>query len=273
MGLLCTYSNILIKCAINNSSPADSSGVETTACQRPHVSLLCLSFLVFSFPERSRVPAWTFFSLHVADINIWWLSLHTMAARYPGSVHSGVGHGHSTFFCGFYNSFILSDLVKNPHDAWCRKGHFERFVSLSSCDRLWGKRIIPEAIIVVASVFKEFVNRGTVFKKHFIQWKPFFPPSLSCSLYACPSNNPLWHPHLGSCFCRKNASRSWHGRNLTASRTHTMMRFLPHHPTLLSRPDAAGEGSVPRSTLKRTLSATCARSALEDVKTHTGTYG
>lgn len=62
-------------------------------------------------------------------------------------------------------------------------------------------------------------------------------------------------------FCRKNANRSWHGRNLTASPTHMMMRFPPLHPTLLSRPGAAGEGSALRSTQKRTLSAMCARSA------------
>ena len=69
---------------------------------------------------------------------------------------------------------------------------------------------------------------------------------------------------MSSCFYRKNASRSWHARNLTASRTHTMMRFLPHRPILSWRPGAAGEGSAPRSTLKRMPSATYARSVWED---------
>ena len=63
-------------------------------------------------------------------------------------------------------------------------------------------------------------------------------------------------------FYRKNASKSWHVRNLTASQIHMMMKFLPHHQTQLSRPGAAEEGSVPRSTPKRMLSATFARSAL-----------
>lgn len=63
------------------------------------------------------------------------------------------------------------------------------------------------------------------------------------------------------CIYRKNASRSWHGRNLTASQTHMMMRFLPHRPIRLSRPGAAGEGSALRYTPKRMLSATYARSA------------
>lgn len=75
-----------------------------------------------------------------------------------------------------------------------------------------------------------------------------------------PSSNNRVSPLV---VCRKNASRSWHVRNLTASRTRTMMRFLPRRPTPLLRPGAAEEGSAPRSTPKRTLSATYARSASE----------
>lgn len=67
-------------------------------------------------------------------------------------------------------------------------------------------------------------------------------------------------------FCRKNASRLWHDRNLTASQTHMMTRCPPLLPTPSSRPGAAGGGSAPRSTQKRMLSAMCARSALEHCK-------
>lgn len=69
-------------------------------------------------------------------------------------------------------------------------------------------------------------------------------------------------------FHRKNASRSWHARNLTASQTHMTTRSLPRRPTPSSRPAAAGEGSALRSTPRRMLSATSARSASEDECIH-----
>lgn len=77
------------------------------------------------------------------------------------------------------------------------------------------------------------------------------------------SDDPSLKPVVFMCFYRKNASRSWHDRNLTASRTHMMMKFLPRHPTRSSKPAAAEEVSAPRCTRKKMLSATCARSVLE----------
>lgn len=72
--LLCTYANVLIKCAINNSSPAEWSVVGTTASQRHPVSPLMSLFLVVHYVRQGEyLPKPSFFFLCMfmpADINI-----------------------------------------------------------------------------------------------------------------------------------------------------------------------------------------------------------
>lgn len=103
--LLCTYANVLIKCAINNSSPAEWNNSQPEAP--------CLPFDVFipccSLSESRRVPGSSLCMFRPAHINIWCLSLHTTAARCPDSVHSGLGHVHSTFSEVYTN--LLCDLT------------------------------------------------------------------------------------------------------------------------------------------------------------------
>lgn len=97
--LLCTYANVLIKCAINNSSPAECSAVETIVSRRQPVSPLMSVFLVVHYlrgGEYLAEPS-SLCMFRPADINIWWRSLHTIAARCPDNVHSGLGHVHCTF--------------------------------------------------------------------------------------------------------------------------------------------------------------------------------
>lgn len=140
--------------------------------------------------------------------------------------------------------------------------------------------ILLEATSVVASVFLHvhlFLHLQRICLRRILI---FYLTTAYVFVFLCLCFSHCAHfsTNLLSCFYRKNASKSWHARNLTASQTHMMMRFLHHHQIRLSRPGAAEEGSVPRSTLKKMLSATYARSALEDgciskhLCTHKGTH-
>lgn len=61
---LCTYANVLVKFAINNSSPAECSAVKRTASRRHPVSPFDVSIPCCSLSERRTVPGWAFFVLH-----------------------------------------------------------------------------------------------------------------------------------------------------------------------------------------------------------------
>lgn len=121
--LLCTYANVLIKCAINNLSTGECWVVETASQRHSAFPLMSLFLVVHYLRGGEHLPELSSPCMfRPAGINIWWLSLHTIAARCPDSVQSGPGH--VLFLWGFLQ---LSDLVKNPHDSWCQRGAVRYF--------------------------------------------------------------------------------------------------------------------------------------------------